>query len=146
MRPALFLFPLAVCAAPCFAQSLPPAAPAQPPVLQVPPETVGRLADSLQSISQAVLDRKVGGVQAALEGRKPTRAERNLTVRDLGRRNDPNFDRNIEQRIASAKPKLEQSITALNQALPEITQDLQNAQRSIERAISNLPDPNYPRR
>jgi hypothetical protein len=100
----------------------------------------------VQSLSQALLDMKVGGVQAALEGRKPTQAESNLTVRDLGRRNDPNFDRNIEHQIASARPKLEQTISALNQAVPEITQDLKNAQRSIERAISNLPDPNYPRR
>jgi hypothetical protein len=112
----------------------------------VPPEDVDRLADSMQSLSRALLDMKVGGVQAAIEGRKPTRTERNLAVRDLGRRNDPNFDRNIEQQIASARPKLEQSVRALNEALPEITHDLQNAQRSIERAMSNLPDPNYPRR
>ena len=69
----------------------------------------------MQALSQALLDMKVGGVQAALEGRKATRAERNLTVRDLGRRNDPNFDRNIEQQIAAAKPKLEQSMRALNE-------------------------------
>jgi hypothetical protein len=146
MRTALVLLPFAACSVPALAQSLPPAVPAQPPVLQVPPETVDRFADSIQSLSQALLDMKVGGVQAALEGRKATRSERNLTVRDLGRRNDPNFDRNIEQQIASARPKLEQSVRALNEALPQIAQDLQNAQRSIERAISNLPDPNYPRR
>ena len=146
MRLSIVLLPLAVGATPVLAQSMPPVAPAQPPVLQIPPETVDRFADSMQSLSQALLDMKVGGVQAAIEGRKATRAERNLTVRDLGRRNDPNFDRNLEQQIASAKPKLEQGVRALNEALPQITQDLQNAQRSIERAISNLPDPNYPRR
>jgi hypothetical protein len=146
MRLALALLPFAICAAPALAQAVPPPAPAAPQALQVPPETVDRLADSMQSLSQALLDMKVGGVQAALEGRKATPAERNLTVRDLGRRNDPNFDRSIEQQIASARPKLEQSIRALNEALPKITQDLENAQRSIERAISNLPDPNYPRR
>ncbi len=146
MRLALALLPFAICAVPALAQDAPPTAPAAPKPLQVPPETVDRLADSMQSLSQALLDMKVGGVQAALEGRKATRAEGKLTVRDLGRRNDPNFDRNIEQQIASARPMLEQSVRALNEALPQITQDLQNAQRSIERAISNLPDPNYPRR
>ena len=146
MRISLVLAMLCSCAAPAAAQAIAPSSSAERPPLQVPPETADRLADSVQSLSQAVLDMKVGGVQAALEGRKPTRAESNLTVRDLGRRSDPNFDRNIEQQIASARPKLEQSIGALNQALPEITQDLQNAQRTIERAISNLPDPNYPRR
>jgi hypothetical protein len=146
MRLSLALLPFAVCATPALAQAVPPPAPAAPPVLQVPPEAVHRLADSVQSLSQALLDMKVGGVQAALEGRKATRTERNLTLRELGRRNDPNFDRNVEQQIASARPKLEQSVRALNEALPAITQDLQNAQRSIERAMSNLPDPNYPRR
>ncbi len=145
MRLALALLPLAVGTAPALAQTVQPVS-AAPQVLQVPPETVDRLADGMQSLSQALLDMKVGVVQAALEGRKATRVERNLTVRDLGRRNDPNFDRNIEQQIASAKPKLEQSVRALNEALPQITQDLQNAQEAIERAMANMPDPNYPRR
>jgi hypothetical protein len=143
MRLALAILPLATFATPALAQSAPPTAPQQ---LQIPPETVDRLADSMQSISQALLDMKVGGVQAALEGRKASRAERNLTVRDLGRRSDPNFDRNFEQQIASARPKLQQSVRALNEALPQITQDLQNAQQAIERAMANMPDPNYPRR
>ena len=146
MRLALVILPVALSAGPAPAQAVPPPPSAAPQVLQLPPETVERFADGMQSLSQALLDMKVGGVQAAIEGRKATRAERNLTVRDLGRRNDPNFDRNIEQQIASARPKLEQSVRALNEALPQITQDLQNAQKAIERAMANMPDPNYPRR
>jgi len=146
MRLALALLPAILVAGPALAQAAPPVLPAAPQVLQVPPETVDRLADSVQSLSQALLDMKVGGVQAVLEGRKASRTERNLTVRDLGRRNDPNFDRNIERQIADAKPKLEQSVRALNEALPEITQNLQSAQKAIERAMANMPDPNYPRR
>jgi len=53
-----------------------------------------------------------------MEGRQPTPAERNLTVSDLARRNDPQFDRHLQQQIAATKPKIEQSIHALNQALP----------------------------
>jgi hypothetical protein len=133
-----------LCAAPALGQSV---APPPPPVaIQIPPETADRLADSIQSLSQALLDMKVGAVQAAIEGRKATPAEKKLTVRDLGRQKDPNFDRNVEQQIAAAKPRMEQSIQALNQALPEITQDLQRAQKAIERAMANMPDPNYPQR
>ena len=146
MRLGFVLLPIALSAGPALAQAALPAVPAAPQVLQVPPETVDRLADGLEALSQSLLDMKVGGIQAALEGRKATRGERNLTVRDLGRRNDPNFDRNIEQQIAGAKPELEQSVRALNEALPQITQDLQNAQKAIERAMANMPDPNYPRR
>jgi len=41
---------------------------------------------------------------------------------------------------------MEQGIKAVNQALPEVTEDLQRAQTAIERALANMPDPNYPRR
>ena len=144
--PLLLPLSLSLCAAPALAQSVAPAAPAEPKVIHVSPETADRLADSMQSLSQALLDMKVGGVRAALEGREPTRAERNLTVRDLGRRDDRDFDRRLEQQIAAAKPQMEQTIRALNEALPQITEDLQRARKSLERAMANMPDPNYPRR
>jgi hypothetical protein len=93
-----------------------------------------------------MLDLKIGAVQAAIEGRQPTPAERNLSLGDLARRNDPQIDRHLQQQIATAKPKIEQSIHALNQALPEINADLQRAHQALQRAIANMPDPNYPRR
>ncbi len=140
MRSGLFLLPLSFLAAPAIAQ------PAPAPVMQVPPETADRLADSMQSLSDALLDLKVGGIQAALQGRDASPAERNVTVRDLARRDDPQIDRDLHQRIAEAKPKIEQSIRAVNEALPQITESLQRAQKAMERAIANMPDPNYPRR
>ena len=107
---------------------------------------VDRLADSMQALSHVMLDMKVGGLRAALEGREATPSEKRLTVRDLARRNDPNFERHLDQQIAAARPKLERSMRAMNQALPEITEDLQRAERAIDRAAANMPDPNYPRR
>jgi hypothetical protein len=96
----------------------------------------------MQSLSQSLLDLPVGNVRAAIEGRPPSAADRHRTIgSETGL-----SARELNRRIAAAKPQIEQSIRAMNQALPEITQDLQQAQRSVERAISNLPDPNYPRR
>ena len=148
MRIAFVLSPLALCATPALAQSAPPADP-QP--IQIPPEladpaTADRLADTVQSLSDALLDLKVGGMQAALEGRKATAAERSRTVRDLARRDDPQIDRHLHERIAEARPVIEQSIRSMNEALPDITRSLAEARRSLERAIANMPDPNYPRR
>jgi len=145
MRISLILLPLSLCAAPALAQ------PAPPPTIQLPPEltdpaTADRLADAMQSLSQALLDMRVGNIKAAVEGRRATPAERRMTVRDLARRNDPDFDRRLDQQIAAARPRIEQGIRAMNQALPEVTDDLQRAQAAIERALANLPDPNYPRR
>jgi len=140
MRIALALLPLSLFATPALAQ------PIQLPPELTDPATADKLARSMQALSQAMLDLKVGGIQAAMEGRQPTPAERNLTVGDLVRRDDPQFDRHLQQQIAATKPKIEQSIHALNQALPEITADLQRAHQALQRAIANMPDPNYPRR
>ena len=151
MRTGLVLLPLLLCAAPALAQTGAPANHADTQAIQLPleladPATADRLADAMQSMSQALLDLRVGRLQAALEGRQATPEDRNLTVRDLARRGDPAFEKRLQQRIAEARPKMERSLKALNEAMPEVTEDLQRAQRSIERAISNLPDPNYPRR
>lgn len=67
-------------------------------------------------------------------------------MRDLGRRDDPDFERHLQQRIVKAKPQIEHGIKAFNEALPKVTEDLQRAQKSIERAMANMPDPNYPKR
>ena len=141
MRTTLALVPLALCAAPAVAQ------PAPPPIAQLPPEladsaTVDRVTDAMQALSQAFLQLPVGNVQAALEGRPPTPADR---VRTVGSETGLNPGE-LQQRIAEAKPKIQQSVRAVNQALPEITRSLVEVQRSVERALSNLPDPNYPRR
>jgi hypothetical protein len=147
MRISLVLLPLSLCAAPALAQPIPP----PPPPAQLPPEltdpaTADRLTEAMQSLSQALLDMRVGNLRAALQGRPATPAERRMTVRDLARRDDPDFDRRLHQEIAAARPKLQQGIRAMNQALPEVTEDLQRAQAAIERALANMPDPNYPRR
>ena len=148
MRIRLILLPLALCAAPALAQPYPPP---PPPAIQLPPEltdpaTADRLTDAMQSLSQALLDMRVGNIKAAVEGRRATPAERRMTVRDLARRDDPDFDHHLNQQIAAARPKIRQGIRAVNQALPEVTEDLQRAQEAIARALANMPDPNYPRR
>jgi len=139
MRISLVLVPLALCAAPALAQPAPP--PSVPQVL-ADPATVDRLTTIMQTLSKSFLDLPVGNVRAAIEGRQPTAADQRRTVgSETGL-----SPRELNARIAAAKPQIEQGIRAVNQALPEITQDLQHAQSSIQRAISNLPDPNYPRR
>jgi hypothetical protein len=105
-----------------------------------------RLADTMQSLSRALLDLPVGEVQAAVEGRAPTAAEKKLTVRDLGRRDDPNFDKNFRRQIAQARPALEKGMKALSTALPAIEKAIDGASRALDRAAANMPDPTYPRR
>jgi hypothetical protein len=141
MRKRLILLPVLLIATPALAQ------PAQqlPPQLS-DPRLADRLADTMQSLSKALLDLPVGEVQAAVEGRGPTPADRKLTVRDLGRRDDPNFDRNFREQIAQARPAIERGMKALNAALPAMTKALDDAGRAIDRAAANMPDPTYPKR
>lgn len=141
MRKILILVPLLFGASPALAQP----APQLPPEL-TDPATAQRLADSMQVLSQALLNVRVGEVQAALEGRPATVAERNMTVRDMARRDDPEFDRHLQQKMAAVGPMMEQSMRVLNTALPEMMRSLEDAKRSLERAVANMPDPTYPRR
>ena len=141
MRKSLLL-PLLLSASPAFAQQ---AGPQIPPEL-TDPATVQRLAGTFQALSQAVLDIKVGGMQAALEGREATPQERNLTVRDLARRKDPDFDRHLQEKVATVGPQVERQMLAMQRALPEMMRSLRDAQKSLERAAANMPDPTYPRR
>ena len=149
MRLSFALIPLLIWAAPALAQE--PAEPAPGSQIQVPselrdPATADKLANAMQALSKAFLELPVGEVQAAVEGRKPTAAEKKLTLRDVSRRTDPNFERDFRRQMAEAKPKIEQSMKALADALPSMMQGLRQAQQSLERAAANMPDPTYPKR
>ena len=139
MAKKLILMPLLLCATPAFAQQGPPPQVADPAVAD-------RLANAAQAISDALLNIPVGDLKAAAEGRQASPAERRMTLGDLARRDDPDFDRKLHRQIAEARPMVRQSIRAVNNSLPAVIQSLEQAQSSIERALANLPDPTYPHR
>lgn len=142
MRATWMLAPLLLWASPALAQDAPP---------QLPPEitdpaAIQRLTVQMQALSHAFLDMRIGGVQAALEGREATPREERTTVGDLARRRDPDFDRHLQQQLASVGPQIQHSVKAINRALPEMMKSVEDARRSIDRALANMPDPDYPRR
>jgi hypothetical protein len=154
MRTKLILVPLLLCSGPAFAQAAAPVAPPRPApdageqmqrVLN-DPVMADRLANMMQALSKSFLNLPAGEIQAAAEGRKPTRAERRMTVRDMGRQGDPNFERDFERQIANSKPMIQQSMRALSQALPAMMKGMEDAGKALERAAANLPDPTYPKR
>jgi hypothetical protein len=144
MRAQFILLPLSLVAAPVCAQTAPPA---EPSAIAMPPELTDpaagdRLADAMQSLSDAFLDFRIGDVQAALEGRQPTSADRRRTIASESGMNG----RELRARVAAVKPMIAESVKAVQQSLPAVMQGLAQAQRSLERAVANMPDPNYPRR
>jgi hypothetical protein len=140
MRLHLALIPLLLAAAPAVAQA--PVDSVQLPPELTDPATADRLADAMQALTKVMLDLKVGEVQAALEGRQATAAEKKLRVRDLGTIDD----RQLQRRVAEMKPQIRESMKAFQKALPELIGSLDQAQKSIERVTANIPDPTYPKR
>jgi hypothetical protein len=140
MRKVLMFVPLLLSTTPAMAQE------ARLPPELTDPQSAMKFGFRLQALSDALLNVRVGDIGAALEGRPATARERNLTVRDVVHRNDPNFEQHMQQTVATVGPKVVRSMQAVNRAIPEVMRDVDDAQRSFDRAIANLPDPTYPRR
>ncbi|MEO7364827.1 MAG: hypothetical protein ABIW03_00740 [Sphingomicrobium sp.] len=148
MRAFQLIVPLVLMASPALAQ----VRPAPPPeTITVPPEltdpaTADRIGGMMQSLSKALLNLPVGEIEAAAQGRPVTQADRRETVRDLGRKQDPNFERNLDRDLAASRGAMQSGMKAFSTALPAVLKSLAEAGRAIEQATANLPSPVYPRR
>ena len=141
MRRLAMMMIVAGMASPATAQT----APAIPPELS-DPAMADKLGRVMQSLSNAFLNLPVGEVEAAIEGRPATPADRRTTVRDLGRRDDPDFDRHVQQQIAGSRETMRAGMTAMKTALPAIMKGLNEARDGVEKALENMPSPTYPAR
>ncbi len=148
MRAFQLFLPLALMASPALGQTRP--APV-PETITIPPEltdpaTADRIGGMMQALSKALLNLPVGEIAAAAQGRPATQAERRQTVRDLGRKQDPNFERNLDRDLAASRGAMQAGMKAFTTALPAVMKSLAEAGRAIEQATANLPSPVYPRR
>lgn len=146
MRASLFILASALVASPALAQQPAP----REEQIEIPeeltdPQTIGRLTDMMQVLSKALLNLPVGELRAAAEGREASPEEKSVTVRDLGREDDPQFERNLERQIADARPAMEAAMQALARALPAMMKGMAEAKDELERATANMPRPDYPK-
>ena len=143
MRLLLIALPLTLIATPAMAQ--PARAPELPRELTDPAmaDKLGKMAGAL---SRALLDLNVGEIEAAVEGRPVTQADRRRTVRDMAARGDPNIERNIERQAATSGAAIQAGAKAIADALPAIMGAIDRATADIDRATANMPQPGYPRR
>ncbi len=149
MRLMLTLLPLAALADSALAAP----SPAPPPVdeIRIPPELtdpamIERIGGMVGSLSGALLNLPIGEIEAAVEGRPVTPADRHRTIREVATRDDPDFERNLQHDIATGGVAAQAGIKAMANALPAIGRAASEARREIERATANLPSPTYPRR
>ena len=140
MRKFLFALPLMLAAAPAYAA---PPAPQLPPQLTDPAmaDKLGRVAGVL---TRSLMDLPVGEVEAAIQGRPATPADRARRVRDEV--NDPYLEQRVAADAARSTRTMQRATKALVASLPAIMGALGQAQDELERAVAIIPDPNYPRR
>lgn len=140
MRAQWIALPLLLAATP---------AAAAPQAAQLPPELsdpamADRLGRMMGSLARSLMDMPVGELEAAIEGREPTAADRTRRVRDhVG---GPGVEREVEAKVAASGRQVQAMSRALIASLPSIMASLENVERELERAAANLPDPTYPRR
>ena len=140
MRALLFALPLALAPMPASAA---PADSRLPPEL-TDPAMADKLGRMMGSLTKALMDMPIGELEASVQGREPTAADRNKRVRDsIG---GPDAERQVEAEIAASGRQMQAMTKALVASLPTIMASLEGVERELERATANLPDPTYPKR
>ena len=141
MRALLIALPLML--APVPAMAAPKEAPQLPPELS-DPAMADKLGKMMGALTRALMDMPVGEMEAAVQGREPTAADRSRRVRDhIG---GPDTEREVEAKVAASGRQMQAMSQALVASLPSILKSLEGVERELERATANLPDPTYPRR
>jgi len=139
MRVIVVLIPALLAASPALA--------APPPVLPqvlTDPAMADQLARVAGAVTRSLMNVPVGELEAAIEGRPASRADRARTVGDsIG---DPYIEQRIAEQAAASGRTMQAASQALAASLPAIMQAIDGARDQIERAVGNLPDPTYPRR
>ena len=149
MRISLLVLPLALVASPANSQAK--ATEAKPDeTIAIPkalsdPATADRLTGMMQALSQAFLNLPVGEVEAATQGRAVAPADRSRTLREIGRRDNPNFERDLQQDLAASRGMMQAGLKAFVAALPAMMKGMGEARRELEKAAENMPRPNYPK-
>ena len=138
---AVALVPMALLAS--------PAAAAPKQATQLPPEfsdpaMADKLGKMAGALTRALMDMPVGELEATIQGREPTAADKSKRVRDTIGGSDA--EREVEAKIAASGRQMQAMAKALVDSLPSIMASLEGVERELERATANLPDPTYPKR
>ena len=143
MRVAHFALPLAALVTPTVAAAAP--APEETAEIQrqlSDPKWADRLTDAMLAMSKALMNMPVGEVEAAVQGRQPTVADKRRTVESETGMSEQQLRRQIED----SRPAMEAGMKAMAAALPAIMKGFSDAQRELEKASANVPRPDYPKR
>ena len=143
MRVAHFALPLAALVTPAVAEAAPsPEETAQIQRQLTDPKWADRLTDAMLAMSKALMNMPVGEVEAAVQGRQPTVADKRRTVEsETGM-----SEQQLRGQIEDSRPAMEAGMKAMAAALPAIMKGFSDAQHELEKAGANVPRPDYPKR
>ena len=141
MRAFLIALPLALVSAPAMAA---PEADRQIPPELSDPAIADKLTKMLGPLTKALMDMPIGEVEAVIEGREATAADKNKRVRDA--MGGPEAERELQANVAAVGPQMRAMQKALVASLPALMSAFEGVEKELERATANLPDPTYPKR
>ena len=110
------------------------------------PKTAAMISAITVAMTDAMMDMKVGPIIAAAEGRKPSRAEKKLSVGDMARREDPRAEDKIRAAAAQTGQSVQVAGAAMAVMLPKLIETFEELGEEMEEAMANLPRPDYPAR
>ena len=141
MRAFLIALPLALVAAPAMAA---PEADRQIPPELSDPAVADKLTKMLGPLAKALMDMPIGEVEAVIESREASQADKNKRVRDAV--GGPEAERELQANVAAVGPQIRAMQKALVASLPALMGALEGMEKELERATANIPDPTYPKR
>ena len=108
------------------------------------PAMADKLGKMAGVLTRALMDMPIGEVEAAVQGREPTTADRAKRVRDeIG---GPQAERQVEAQVAQSGRQMQAMGQVLVESLPSLMSALGDLESRMERVTANIPDPTYPRR
>ena len=108
------------------------------------PAMADKLGKMAGALTRALMDMPVGELQATIQGREPTAADRSKRVRDaIG---GPEAERQVEAQVAQSGKQMQAMSKVLVDSLPSLIAALGQLESNLERVTANIPDPTYPKR
>lgn len=104
------------------------------------------MGDRAAGVVDAIMDVPVGPLREAIEGRPLSRRERNETLGDAARKDDPYFSERMRDQIAVASVAVGVLAEQMVVMTPVLRQTLEDASRRIEDAARGMPPRDYDRR
>lgn len=110
------------------------------------PQEIERVGDVTAATVDAILDVPIGPLREAIEGRRLSRREREETLGDHARKDDPYFRERMRDQITVAGAAVGVLAEQMAVMTPVLRQTLEDAQRRVEEAARGVPPRDYDRR